>query len=150
MRWCLCFLAVLSLAACGTRLNPLNWFGGAENTPRVETEAEASAPLSPTAGLNLISQVTDLSVDPLPSGAIITATGRPPRQGFWQAELINMGVQDGVVAFAFVISEPGGPTAEGTPSSREVVTATALSNQALAEIRAITVVAQANQLTSRR
>ena len=150
MRIMLGLLVVLSLAACGSRLNPLNWFGGAEEAPRVEASADDSAPLPPTAGLNLISQITDLTVDPLPSGAIITATGLPPRQGFWEAELVYMGVEDGVIAFAFVINEPGGPTQAGTPSSREVVTATALSNQALAQIRAITVVAQSNQLTSRR
>lgn len=152
MRILVLLAVALTLSACGSRLNPLNWFGSAEEAP-VETaavQAEATAELDPLAGLNLVGQLTDLDVEQIPTGAIITATGLPPRQGFWQADLVELGVEDGVVLYAFTISEPPGPTPEGPPQSREIVVATSISNQSLAPLRAIRVVSATNQLTSRR
>ena len=136
---------VLGLAACESRINPFNWFGG----PREEriTVDENLAPLDPR---GLVAQVVDLSIDPLPSGAIVTATGRPGRQGFWLAELIEVERADGRIVFEFRVAEPLGQTRQGTPRSREVIAAIDLSNQDLAQIREIVVQGAGNRLISRR
>lgn len=138
----------LSLMACESRLNPLNWFGGAER----EDVAAAETDAAPGDGdpRMLVAEVTDLRVESLPSGAVVTATGLPQRQGFWDADLVLVSREDGRVTYEFRLFPPPGATAQGTPASREVVTAIDLSVQELAGIREIVVQGAANRLISRR
>ena len=141
---------LILLSACGSRLNPVNWFGSAEQSVENVAATPSDGPLDPLAGLNLVAEVTDLQVEQLPPGAIVRAEGLPPRQGFWQPELVALGVEDGVILYAYVISEPPGETPAGPPQSRALVVATSLSNQDLAALRAISVASATNRLTSRR
>ena len=136
---------ILTMSACASRLNPLNWFGGArEERIEVAEEAIAEDPRG------LVDQVIGLNVDPLPSGAVVTATGLPNRQGFWAADLVETERGDGRIVFEFRIVEPLGPTNQGSQRSREVITGTELSNQDLAGIRQIVVEGARNRLTVRR
>lgn len=138
----------LLLAACGSRLNPLNWFGGAQSE---EIAAEETQEVAPTTDPQfLVAEVVSLSVEALPSGAIVTATGLPPRQGFWEAELAEVARENGRIVFDFRIAPPPGATPTGSPSSREVIVATDLSVRDLAEITEIVVQGASNRLISRR
>ncbi|QCO55063.1 hypothetical protein EOK75_04265 [Pseudorhodobacter turbinis] len=140
--------ATLALGACSTvgksRLNPMNWFGGSEETQVVTVEGK---PVDPRP---LITQITDLKLERMPGGVIIRATGLPPSQGFWDAELVARPVEDGQITYDFHVFPPVPPKAASTPQSREVTVASYLSNTKLEGIRQITVQGATNARSSRR
>lgn len=146
-------VVALTLGACASvresRLNPLNWFG------RSQAGAPAQAVLAGEVvdPRNLVDQVTELEVARQPGGAIVRATGLPPTQGFWNADLVaenNGDPVDGVLTYRFVISEPLAQQRVSTQQSRELTAATYLSDIALAEVRQIVVVGARNSRSSRR
>ncbi|WP_284264190.1 hypothetical protein [Roseicyclus amphidinii] len=146
LRVILSLALVTSLAACGaSRLNPLNWFGGDRET-RVET-VEAAEPADLR---GLVAEVTALSVEATSQGAIIRATGLPPTQGFWEAELVEVARGEGSITYEFRVFPPVTPARVSTAQSREVITGTQLSNRELAEIRRVTVIAAQNSRTVSR
>jgi hypothetical protein len=144
----------LTLGSCGaireSRFNPLNWFGRSQSQETLTTLDGQEALADNRA---LVTQVTSLTVDPLPTGAIVAAGGLPPTQGWWDAELVaeNDGDPvDGVLTLRFVVGEPPGPRRSGTPQSREVTAAYTLSNIDLQGIAEIVVVGETNSRSSRR
>ena len=144
----------MTLGACGTirdsRLNPFNWFGRSEV---VEVPAEGVVPGRPYDTRSLVSQVIDMEVARYPGGAVVRATGLPPTQGWWKADLVaeNSGFPvDGVLTYRFVIAAPLTPKPVSTQQSREVTAATHLSNIKLDEVRQIVVVGAQNSRVSRR
>ncbi|NGQ92621.1 hypothetical protein G5V65_17140 [Rhodobacter sp. HX-7-19] len=139
---------VLMVAGCGaireSRLNPFNWFGRAEPRETVATAAPQDERL-------LVAQVVSLSVDPYSTGAIVRARGIPPSQGWWDAELVARPLdENGVLVFDFRVFPPITNTPEGTPRSREITVAAALSNVKLDQVREIVVQGATNALSSRR
>ncbi|WP_146285213.1 hypothetical protein [Gemmobacter aquaticus] len=145
-------LAALSLvmlvSACGTRLNPFNWFGGAEASPPADTQQ-----LPSKADPRLLAlQITELKVEPMPGGAIVRATAVMESQGWWQAELVALEDEpvDGAMVYEFRVFPPQRQTRVSTPQSRQVTAAVFLSDIRLSTIRSITVQGQTNGLTSRR
>lgn len=102
---------------------------------------------------DLIAQVTALRTDKTASGVIVHAEGMPPRQGYWDAELVaeNDGNPDenGIVTFVFRVAPSRPGTRTGTPYSRKVHVATFLSTAALAGVTQIRVVGENNAMTSR-
>lgn len=145
-------LAALSLvmlvSACGTRLNPFNWFGGAEAAPTADAQQ-----LPTKADPRLLAlQITELKVDPMPGGAIVRATAVMESQGWWQAELVAVEDEpvDGAMVYEFRVFPPRQQTRVSTPRSRQVTAAVFLSDIRLSTIRSITVQGQTNGLTSRR
>ncbi|MBM9593040.1 hypothetical protein JM664_00755 [Rhodobacteraceae bacterium MCCB 386] len=141
------FGAVAGCARIGrSRLNPVNWFGRAE---RVETVA------APVQGVSdprpLVPQVTNLTVERNPGGAIVRATGLPPVQGWHGAALVPVpNAGQGVLAYQFRALPPAGPTRVSTERSRELVVAVFLTDQALAGVREIQVSGATNALAARR
>jgi hypothetical protein len=137
------------LAGCGgfrdSRLNPLNWFRPARQA--VVTDL-AARPQDPRA---LVAEVTGLKVEPHATGAIVRATGLPPTQGYWEAELVALPLDDqGRLVFEFRIFPPLYPQPEGTPWSRQIVVATSLSTRKLEGVRVIVVQGASNALSSDR
>lgn len=146
-------IAVLVLATalggCGrfkdSRLNPLNWFGQARQA------AVSDLYIRPEDPRALVAQVTALKVEPYPGGAIVRATGVPPSQGYWEAELVAQPLDDkGRLVFEFRVFPPLAPTAAGTPYSRQITVATALSTIKLKGVDSIVVQGANNALTSGR
>lgn len=140
---------VLFVSACGgwrdSRINPRNWFGGSQQAEPVATVAATSDPRA------LADQVLSLQVEPMLGGAIVRATGLPPTQGWWDAELVAQPVdENGVLVYDFRIFPPLEKTAVSTQFSREVTVAAYLSNTQLEYIRQITVQGAQNARTSRR
>lgn len=152
--------AVMLVASCGairdSRFNPFNWFGRSEAQERT---------LAPEGGYEtgrerrpLVDQVVAMRIDPTPGGAILTAIGLAPRQGYWEAELVPVAeagsnrpvAVNGALVFDFRIVPPIGQTRVSTPQSREVSVALFLSDQTLAGVNRITVRGQRTQRTSRR
>lgn len=147
-------IVALSLSGCSTvresRFNPFNWFQRAEST---ETQAASAVPDRPQDPRVLVARVTGLAVERYSGGAIVRATGLPPTQGWWEAELVpeNGGEPvDGVMTYRFVVAPPLGETRVSTPQSREIVVARSISNAKLPRVRQIVVIGAENQLTSRR
>jgi hypothetical protein len=131
-------LALLtSLAACGTRLNPFNWFTDARQE---RIRVEDSTPSEARDGRALVAEVVDLAIDPTPQGAILRAMGRAQTQGYWEAELVEVERTAGTLVYEFRVFPPLGATPQGSAQSREVITGLALSHGALRGIRSITVI----------
>ena len=63
-----------------SRLNPFNWFGGSTESTGLAPDG-GFAEIAPDRR-NLVDQVTQLRVERTPGGAVIRATGLPPRAGF--------------------------------------------------------------------
>ena len=140
--------ALVLLTGCGnmatSKLNPLNWFRSAEPAPLVL----AVRPADPRP---LIAEVTTLKIEPYPGGAIIRATGLPPTQGWWSAELVRVeSGETGVLVYDFRIFPPPGAQPAGAPRSREVTVATAISDITLEGVAKIVVQGAAGAMSSRR
>lgn len=140
------FLVVLGLTGCASRLNPMNWFGNdrEERIEVVETQVV-------TDNRALVGEVISLSVDPNSGGAIVSAIGLPPRQGYWEADLVEVSRENGELVLEFRVYRPfNNATRVSTQRSREILAGTALSGHELAGIRTVTVIAQQNRRTVRR
>ncbi len=142
-------LTCLALAGCGgirdSRLNPFNWFKKSEprETIVLPSEAAESRPL--------VDAVLTMSVEPIPGGAIVRATGQTPTQGWWAAELIPLPVDaDGVLVYEFRLLPPTTATDVNTPRSREVEVAIYVSDFRLADVREVVVQGANNARVARR
>ena len=101
----------------------------------------------------VVDQVTQLRIERTTAGAIVHATGLPPRLGYWDAELVaenNGEPVNGVMSYVFRIATPRWATNASTPYARSVEVAAFLSNAELRDVRAIRVVGDRNALTARR
>lgn len=143
----------LTLSACGgmrdSRLNPMNWFGKSRET----TVAVAVAPTEDVdaKGRSLVQSVLTMAVEPYPGGAIVRATGLPPTQGWWEAELVAQPVdENGVLVLDFRVFPPITPWPAGTQPSREITAALALSDIKMTGVREIVVRGAGNARSSRR
>ncbi len=142
---CLCMV----LAGCGgfrdSRLNPFNWFGRSQEVEKV------ALPTAPQDRRALVQQVVTLHVEEVSGGAIVRATGLPPTQGYWDAELVPQPVdENGRLVLDFRVFPPVETMRAGTPPSREVVVALYLSNYKLDSIREIVVQGETNARAARR
>lgn len=140
--------ATLALGGCSSigksRLNPFNWFGGSEET-MVTPAGE-----KPADGRLLVAQVVDMKLEKMPGGVIVRATGLPPTQGYWEAELVARPVEDGTIIYDFRVFPPIAQNPVSTQQSREITVGAYLSNVKLDTIRQITVQGASNARTSRR
>lgn len=162
--------AALVLSACATvrdsRINPFNWFGTSRSEP-VETAASTN-PLIPRSG-GLFSpfrpkeqgyagrpfeQVTDLTIERVPGGAIIRATGLAARQGIYAVQLTPENELeepvDGVLTYRLEGVRPSRPTPIGTKPTREVIAARRVTDSQLRGVRQIRVEGQLNAQVARR
>jgi hypothetical protein len=141
-------LSVL-LAGCGgfgnSRLNPLNWFG------RSEPRETIVLPEGSREGRPLVETVLTLSVEPTAGGALVRARGQTPTQGWWQADLVPLPVdENGTLVFEFRLIPPLEPTPAGTPQSRQIDVGTFLSDYKLEGVREIVVQGATNARVARR
>lgn len=176
MRIFLSLLVVSSLALAGcsgwrdSRANPSNWFGSSE--PRRVVKADSTEEVNPLiperTGIfdkspedesyegTPVDQVTALSIERTPGGAIVRATGLPLRQQAFDARLVTEGDEgdepkpvDGVLTFE--LSAVQSRTApQGSERTRRLHVARFVSDQTLAQTRAIRVVGARNERVSRR
>ena len=141
----------LGLSACSTNFNPLNWFSGGRDGGVVLTpDGGYPSDLDPR---GLVSQVTAFKVMRTPGGAILQVTGLPPRQGYWDGELVPENDErpvNGVLTYSFRISEPPVATRAGTPFSRRVFVARFVSETRLRGVRSIRIIGANNSMISRR
>jgi hypothetical protein len=142
---CLCAL----IAGCGgfrdSRLNPANWFGRSEPRETIVLPDESQDPRP------LVETVLSMTVEPIPGGAIVRARGQTPTQGWWQAELVPLDLDDqGKLVYEFRIEPPLQVTATGTPQSRQVDVAIFISEIRLDGVREVVVQGATNARSARR
>ncbi len=150
---------VMTLTGCAriadSRLNPLNWFGASTQAPVDENgvlrplvpEGRMSASVD---GRVMLDTVTALSVDRTPGGAIVRATGVAPTQGYYNAELIQTDVSNGVLTLAFRAQAPTAFEPAGSTRSRQINAAYIVDTADLSGIRTVRVQAANNARTSAR
>ena len=141
------------LSGCGfgqSRLNPFNWFGQ-------DAEVETAEPVFLQEFVDprpLVAQVTQLTIERTPGGAIIRATGLPPEQGWYDAELVNENrdgrAVDGVLLYSFRAQPPKARTRVSTEQSRELTVAVYVPDVVLASARQIRVTGALNSRVARR
>ncbi len=149
-RWALALTLTVALAGCGglrdSRLNPFNWFGRSAPAEKIIVETDTAADPRP-----LVETVTEMKVDAFRGGAIVRATGLTPTQGWWEAELVELPIdEDGVLVLEFHLLPPVTPTDINTPQSRTVTVGTSLSDNKLAKITRIVVQGKSNARASQR
>ena len=99
----------------------------------------------------LVAAVLSLSVEPMPGGAIVRARGETPTQGWWQAELVPLDIdENGVLVYEFRLLPPTKTTDVNTPQSRQVDVAIFVSDFKLEAIREIVVQGAGNARSARR
>lgn len=164
-------VSTLVLAGCATvrdsRINPFNWFGAARSEPLTQREVNTNPLIPSSSGLfasararataytgRPFDQVTDLTIEQVPGGAIIRVTGLAARQGIYNVQLTPANEEeapvDGVLTYRLEGVEPDRNTAIGAQPTREVTAARKLTSQTLAGVRSIRVEGQRNALVSRR
>lgn len=140
-------LALTAMTACGgfsSRLNPFKWFK--RSAPVAVVSVETPADPRP-----LVADVLSMQIDPYPGGAIVRATGLPPTQGFWSAELIPLPVDEtGKLVLQFHVFPPEGAAAVVNQQSREITVAYNISDIKLQEISQIVVQGANNARASSR
>lgn len=148
--WALGCLACLALSGCGgigsSAINPLNWFGGQEEEATVLPEnVEVVRDRRP-----VIAEITRLSVETVPGGAIVNARGLVPAPGWFAADLVldPSRSEPGIATFAFRAVPPEAPSSGGG-SARIITAATYLSVGELAGIREIRVYSANNVRATR-
>lgn len=132
---------ILSLAACESRINPLNWFGG-EREQRITIDPEASGGGEDADGRLLAADITQLSVEQTTTGAIVRATGVTPATGYFDAELVLVEETDTTLVYEFRVAPP---LRQGTAGVQNISVGTELTVGELAGIRTITVISQNNR-----
>ena len=141
--------AVLVVAGCArvreSRINPFNWFGGAQRETRFELPSETQDDRL------LAPEVLDLSVEPYSAGALVKAVARTPDQGWWEAELVARPIdENGVLVYDLRMFPPITQTPVGTPASREITVAASISAVTLERVTRIVVQGETNALSSGR
>ena len=141
--------AVVLVTGCarvaGSRLNPFNWFGGAQQEKRFALPAEAVDDRA------LAPQVIDLKVERYSGGAIVKAVAQTPDQGWWDAELVARPLDaDGVLVYDLRMFPPVTETPVGPNPSRQITVAAAISGVMLERVSKIVVQGETNALSSRR
>ncbi|GAB5446535.1 hypothetical protein [Gymnodinialimonas sp.] len=141
LRAALLVTAILSLAACESRINPFNWFGG-DREQRISIDPEAVESAPDLDGRLLAAEITQLSVEQTTTGAIVRATGVTPSQGYFDAELVLVEETETLLAYEFRVSPP---LTAATAGLQRISVATELSVGELAGIRTIAMIAQNNR-----
>jgi hypothetical protein len=140
------------VVGCGdSGLSPTTWFGR-DHVQKVRLIPKGGFPQDED-DRGRVDQVTELAVEPAIGGGVVRATGIPPVQGYWDAELVstdNLEPVDGVLTLEFRIRPPEQPTLIGPPRSREVTAAIFVSRQKLDRTREIRVLGAGTSRSVRR
>jgi hypothetical protein len=139
--------ALLPIAACGnwseSNVNPSNWFNGRQADAVVPVATEFQADPRP-----LVDRLLSMQIESHSSGVIVRATGLPPTQGYWNAELVALPLDaDGKLVLEFHLVPPGPGAPAINQRSREITVAYDVTAFQLANISRIEVRSASNSMT---
>ena len=150
--------AALAVTGCArvadSRMNPLNWFGTSTSAPLTASgELRPLVPANRTTrvvdGRGSIQSVTAMGIEKVPNGAIVRATGVASTHGQFNAQLVPVSNEGGVLTLAFRI-EGVANAGTNTAFSRQVTAARVLTFAELAAVRTIRVQSATNQQSASR
>jgi len=141
-------ILTLGLTACGTAMNPFNWFGNAREDEEPATETAETAEIADPRPL--VAEILSVSIEDAAQGVIVLASARAPTQGFWRPELILAERGETALIYEFRALPPLQETRVGPAASRALVTGLQLDPSELAGIRSITVIGAENRRTTNR
>lgn len=105
-RLLLIFAALLTLAACGSRLNPMNWFGTSTEEPTLAVVPERETVDERV----LIDRIAAMAIEPADNGAILRITAQSDIPGAYDVTFVglNGGMPDvaGVLTFEMRVKLP--------------------------------------------
>ena len=155
-------LSMLVLSACGSRLNPINWFGSSEEVSVSEEEVNPLIPRErdsffrqPDVGYQgtIVADLSTLKIERVAGGAIIRVTGVAANQGAFDVRLEPENEEHapvkGILTYRLLALQPVGHR-QGNTRSRELTAAVFRTDQELAGVRTIRVVGANKSLQSRR
>jgi hypothetical protein len=143
-------------------LNPFTWFGNSETVDVADAAAVQGQVILPSLAPRkgyvdftdtrpMISNVTSLSSERSPDGAIIRASGVVPALGYYDAQLVKITPEKpGQLLYQFRARPPEGSTALGAARQRDITATVFLTLQQLESIREIKVLAAENARVTRR
>ena len=170
-------ISTLVLSGCSTirdsRANPFNWFGGTEEVAAGDVAAtgdgrpgEANPLIPETSGLlqsreernqyrgTPIDAIAEVTLERVPGGVMIRATGLAATQGIYEARLTpendDESPVDGVLSYRLEVLNNPYVRAQGPAATRQVTVARTLTDQELADTRIIRVKGVQNALETRR
>lgn len=164
----LLMVAALTLSGCGgfrdSGLNPFNWFGGGSRSAAGDTteNTEATNALIPQRSIFssrpadttyrgvAVAAVDTVSVDALPGGVIIRASGRADRLGAYDIRLTEESRENGVLTLALKALFDPVYNVAGTPAGRRLDAGLRYSRQDLRDIRTVRVISANNSVATRR
>jgi len=152
---------LLTLSGCArvaeSRLNLFNWFASSQPAAVATVDPADRRPLVPEGRRTLIidnrpliQSISTMSVDRAPGGALVRATGIAPAQGFFNAQLVPQGIDNGVLTLDFRAQAPTGFEGVGTDRSRQITAAYVIDAGQLAQVRSVRVQAASNARVSGR
>jgi hypothetical protein len=128
------------------KINPLNWFAKAQADAQPVLVLDA-----PADNRLLVDQVLTLKVEQMATGAIVRATGLPPTQGWWDAQLVALPTEEpGILVLEFRVFPPVGQAQIVNQTSREITAAYAITAFKLEAVTKIIVQGASNALSSGR
>lgn len=98
----------------------------------------------------LVETVDSLTIERTPTGAIVRAVGTAETQGFYNAQLVNTGVSNGVLTLQFRAAAPAGLVPAGAARSRQITTAYVIDMTTLAAVQTVRIEAAQNARSARR
>ena len=136
-------LSASLLAGCATiedsPVNPLNWFGSSGTaTPETVAYTGPLVPpeaLRPAADARVPVTVTGVEVARTDEGAVVRAAGVAPGAGYYNAQLVRVGIDNGILVLRLVAEAPATPVA----GDRTLNAATAVTAATLAGLRGVRV-----------
>ena len=150
--------ATISLTGCvrvmDSRLNPLNWSDQSTSAPLSgTTDRPPLVPINRETRIidnrSSIQKVTSIAVEKLPNGAIVRATGVTRIQGQFNAQLIPISNEFGILTLLFLIEEIAG-TEKSSVSSHQITVARILKFAELENIHTIRIQSATNQQSKSR
>lgn len=154
-------ILTMTLGACASRFNPMNWFGrGQPVAVQENTNSLIPARRGLFARKNAVYQGTavgtiqELKVERVPGGAIIRVTAVAPKHGSYDLRLTPADPDErpvnGVLTYNFEAVQPRSFIPPGTDYSRQLTAARSLTHQQLDGVRSIQVVGAHNAMIARR
>jgi len=137
VRIILALFAAVAVAGCG-------------NAKREQVAEVPEIQTKPARGL--VDRVDDLRFAPAAGGAIIHITGLPPREGYYDSNLVpaaGESAEDGTLHYEFRVTAPRNETPVGTRRSREIMAARFIPQQVLEGVTQVRVISSENALSVR-